>query len=207
MHIPTKKKNTIQGFSLVEFLIAMAIFALLTLCLCAQFSRHMASFKREKSRIDTQQKVRAVLNWLEDDIRLAGFDPLALPASNVGVELAEPNHFAFSFRVDQDADGTWSPEDWKRVDYYVEKDNRLRRRERNSPTSPGSTSIILDNVSLNFIYLDKDHKALQNIQAAENGSIRAIRIELGASFKDSETDKGNIAFATTVRCRNLGGAL
>lgn len=194
-----------SGFSLVEFLIAMAVFALFTISLCAQFARHMKTFSREKERIDTQQKVRSVLNWLEEDIRLAGFDPLALPSSHIGVEVAEAGHFAFSYRVDQDGDGLWSEEDWKRIDYYTEDDERLRRRERNRPDSTGATSILLDRASLNFLYLDRNHEVLKVVTPQEYGNIRAIRIEIKASFRDSTMKDGTVAFATTVQCRNLGG--
>lgn len=194
-----------EGFTLVEFLVAMGLFALFTTLLCMQFSTHMRSFVREKSRIDTQQRMRSVLNWLEEDIRLAGFDPLALPASSVGIEIAEASHFAFSYRVDQDGDDAWSAEDWKRIDYYTENDGGLRRRERNTPTSPGSTSIILDKASIQFAYLDQNHEVLQGIQTSDLEKIRAVKVVLRASFQNSDSGQNIIAFATTVQCRNLGG--
>lgn len=195
------------GFTLIELVVAMGIMAVLGGMLSIQFMRHMDMHMQQKAKVDTQQQVRTVLGWMEDEFRMAGFNPTSSSEPVVGVVFASATHFAFSFRQEdaEDKNGVWEEKDWKCLDYYIDaNDKGLRRKERKTLASQGSTSIILSDARLNFVYLDRHQNVLPSLKPEEYARIRAVRIELGAVYKDRKGGEESVDLVTTVKCRNLG---
>ncbi|TWI71819.1 prepilin-type N-terminal cleavage/methylation domain-containing protein [Desulfobotulus alkaliphilus] len=186
-----------KGFTLLELVVAMGVMAILGAVLMTQFIHHMDMYVRQKAKIDTQQKVRTVLMWMEDEFRMAGFNPSFRPLPSHPVLMAEAETFAFFYRQD-------SGDSWKRLDYYMGADGWLRRRDRNGLDNLGSVSRILENARLNFVYLDRHQNAIDSPKEDDYPRIRAVRIELGASYEDRRGRLGNVDLVTTVKCRNLG---
>jgi len=201
-----------SGFTLVELVVAMGIMALLGGTLCVLLMNHMDMYIRQKARLDTQQKLRAVLAWMEDDIRMAGFDPAPSAGNRVGIEFAGSERFSFSHREEHSdgISGIWDEKDFKLLDYYInpkssdgKPDYKIRREEKFFHKN-ASIRIILSEAELKFSYLDRHQNIIPNPQPEDYARIRAVRIELGASYQDRKGRKGGVSLTTTVKCRNLG---
>ncbi|MCW7755251.1 type II secretion system GspH family protein [Desulfobotulus sp. H1] len=186
------------GFTLMELVVSMGVMGILGAVLLSQLIHHMDVHDRQKARTDTQQKVRAVLGWMEDEFRMAGFNAVVSPLPGSGVIRASSDYFAFFYRQG-------SGDDWKRLDYYFHPvDQGLRRKERNDLGEDGAVARLLEDVRLQFTYLDRHNHVIRNPHPEDYGRIRAVRIELGALYKDRKGREGRVDFMTTVQCRNLG---
>ena len=64
-----------HGFSLIELLVAMAIFAVLMASVTMAFHTQQQSQVREQMVLEMQQNVRGALQLMEREIRMAGYDP------------------------------------------------------------------------------------------------------------------------------------
>lgn len=73
-----KKRQTAmdaRGFSLVELMIVMLIFAGVTAAGYAMYSVQQRTYLMQEQLVDLQQSVRTFLYYIEKDLRTAGFDP------------------------------------------------------------------------------------------------------------------------------------
>ncbi|TYT75086.1 PulJ/GspJ family protein [Desulfobotulus mexicanus] len=192
-----KYSSESKGFTLLELVVAMGVMAILGAVLMAQFIHHMDMYVRQKAKIDTQQKVRTVLMWMEDEFRMAGLNPSFIPLPRHPVLKAEADKFTFFYRQGLE-------NNWKRLDYYMESDGWLRRKDRNALDDNGNVDKILENATLKFVYLDRHQNVIPSPQEADYPRIRAVRIELGASYEDRKGRPGSVDLVTTVKCRNLG---
>jgi type IV pilus assembly protein PilW len=63
------------GFTLVELMIAMAIFGIASAALYASYQAQQNSYHTQEQVSDMQQNLRTALFFLNRDIRMAGYDP------------------------------------------------------------------------------------------------------------------------------------
>ncbi len=68
-----KKQSCERGFGLVELLVAMAISAVVGLAAYSIFSTTNWNYMVQEEVVESQQNVRAAMDWLVRDVRLTGF--------------------------------------------------------------------------------------------------------------------------------------
>ena len=83
-----------KGFTLVELMISITIFAGVIGAGYAMYAAQQKSYMRQQATAELQQNTRAVLYFLERDIRMAGFDPTE--KASAGVTIARPAQFAYT---------------------------------------------------------------------------------------------------------------
>ena len=93
-----------HGFTLIELMIAMAIFSIASGALYASYQAQQNSYHTQEQVSDMQQNLRAALFFLDRDVKMAGYDPrekadAASNANNIA-HVAE-----FRFARDTDGDG------------------------------------------------------------------------------------------------------
>jgi len=110
-------KNANRGFTLVEMLVTLAVSGIIMTGVYTAFKAQQDSYLAQDQIAEVQQNIRASINYMARDLRMAGFDPQvsgnfsiidvrsrdlnnALPSAT-----SDPVYPAISFTVDLNEDG------------------------------------------------------------------------------------------------------
>jgi type IV pilus assembly protein PilW len=88
-----------EGFSLVELLVALAIFGLVVGSIYSSFSTQNTIYHAQEKVVAIQQNLRAAMFIMEKGIRMAGYDPDR--AGTFGVEVCGLNTITFTQQDDR----------------------------------------------------------------------------------------------------------
>lgn len=97
-----KKIVADQGFTLVELLIAMVVAGLATMATYSVYVVQQQSYTAQNQVTEMQQNLRAALNLMARDIRMAGYDEEGSTVASI-VD-AKPDLFSFTFDRNDDGD-------------------------------------------------------------------------------------------------------
>lgn len=101
--IRTIKNN--RGFTLIEIMIALVIFGLISTAIYATYNSQQNTYLTQEKIVEMQQNIRAAVYFMERDIRMMGYDPTenaSAPKNSNGIGRAAELRFAF----DDNGDGT-----------------------------------------------------------------------------------------------------
>ncbi|MCA1795021.1 MAG: type II secretion system GspH family protein [Desulfobacteraceae bacterium] len=181
-----------EGFTLVELLVAIAMFGVIvSLIVNAKIRQQGQSISQQKA-VGMQQTVRASVYLINRELRTAGYNPYS-KNYDTGITEADANRLSFN-RVVSD-DGTL-----KTITFsYVDNENEIKKSE-----DGGGAYTLAENIkSLSFAYLDKN-----GVTTAELEAIRSVQVELTASTDPnplaSSTNNNSRTLSTTVYLRNMG---
>ena len=93
-----------RGFTLLELMIAIAIFGIASAAIYATYQHQQDSYLIQEQVADMQQNLRAGIYFLTRGIKMAGYDP----TEKAGAAAHKANSVkkaAFKFAVDEDRDG------------------------------------------------------------------------------------------------------
>ena len=94
--------NDLRGFTLVEVMVAMAIFGIVMTGIYQTYLYQQKSYIKQEQVVDMQQSLRAGLFFLKRDIRMAGYDPTGDATSTITIaDVGE-----LEFEVDENGSGT-----------------------------------------------------------------------------------------------------
>ena len=179
---------TIMGFSLVELLVALCIMSIFCSAIFRLFVTINRSYTIQNVTSGTQQHVRAALDFMARDIRLAGLDPLR--TAGAGIVAASATSLRFTADRNFDGDLNDVSED---ITYNVTGGNLQL-------TDDQGTETLTDNVNnFSFTYLDQDGA----VTAAE-ADIRSVEISLTLQEPAGRGRPVLRRYNTRVRCRNIG---
>lgn len=92
-----------QGFTLLEILVAVAL-SMILVTAAYLFYNHQVQTRITQARvIDMQQNLRAAMLLMEDDFRMAGYDPNGV--TGAAITVATRDTFTFAVSLDADANG------------------------------------------------------------------------------------------------------
>lgn len=205
--------NTKRGFTLVEILVASAIFVVIFLAVYLVYETNQITFAKGERDVDIQQNARVAMDRIVRELRMAGFDPqvptiIPNPCATP-IQLATPA--SITFIADVDSDGTT-----ERVEYTHDPDPPGVRREQwpslagadcegDWSASAGAQPLVDKVVSLTFTYYDNSGTQIPDADlTARLGEIRRITIAITTS--DILPSEGTRSYTLTseVRPRNLG---
>lgn len=215
-----KSTHNQKGFSLIELLIAMALFSMVVAGIVASRVSQQNQSMTQQQAVDLQQNVRAGLSMMVDEIRMAGYNPyknepsvvkstdVGILSAGNGILIADGGTGPFTFAyvaeddtTDNNGDGTIDEKgEIKTVSYsLISTDLTLN--------DGGTSKLLAQNISLlNFTYFDANNSPAT---AADFSDIRAITISITATTSSNELDRtdgtnNTRTLQTTVKCRNLG---
>jgi type IV pilus assembly protein PilW len=174
---------------LIELLVAMAVLSIAVGSMAAFFTAQNRSYTRDTVTVDMQQVVRAGIDFMSDNIRMAGLDPLQ--TGNFGIEA--PGATAITFTADLDMNGQVDVSNSERITYAL-NGNQLQQ------TVGALTEPLVDNVTnLAFIYRDED-----DVVSADPNTIRTVQLSMTVQESVGYGRALARTYTTRVQCRNLG---
>ena len=142
----TSKSN--KGFTMIELMVALAATSILAVCIWSTYITQLKSHITQKQVVEMQQNLRAAIQLIEREVRMAGYDPLR--NSGAGVVTMLGSTFEFDMDLTEDGDVNDTNE---LVRYALTTDaagNQFLGRDTGGGLQP-----IAENIdALNFVYLD-----------------------------------------------------
>ena len=177
------------GFTMIEMLMALAIFSVAFGTIYQSFEHLTRSSTTENVRAGTQQGARIAVDFMVQDIRLAGLNPLGTPG--IGLQAISPESIQFTMDANFDGDDDDTFEDI--IYAFNSTDGTLMQ------TNELGAEVLVDNVtSLNFTYLDTDDQTTSDLN-----EIRSVTISLTMQRPAGRDGQVSRTYTTRVRCRNL----
>lgn len=206
-----EKYKESKGFTLIELLVAMAIAGIVMSAVYSAYRSQQRSYVIQEQVVAMQQNLRAGLNLIEREIRMAGYDPTG--AAGAGIMSMGANSIQVTFDLDGNGDTLGTDED---VKYGLNASGNLGR-DTGGGLQPAAENID----ALDFVYLDGDRNVTSDPVA-----VRSIEITMIARTGKSDPDytdtqsyvnqRGTVILAAQndnfrrkvlsvkVKCRNLG---
>lgn len=97
---PILVMNRADGFTMVELLVYLALSTGLLAIMVMAFTGQSRSYNTQDEIAEIQQNIRAVMNIMGSELRMAGYDPTF--AKNAGIVTAATNTITFSYLWDSD---------------------------------------------------------------------------------------------------------
>ena len=193
-----------KGFTLVELMIAMAIFSILSLVLVQQFSEGSRISTEQSAVSQAQQDLRIARIMMGRDLRLAGLDPLR--TFRFGFEQATSSRFRIT--ADMNENGDIDDADLERVTYDLQPGNRQLLKTIYEGTGAEISGALVDRIdpaASGFTYLDADGNDLGDPVPPDNlEDIRTVVIDLTVEEPAGRAGIVNRNSTGRVMCRNLG---
>jgi len=185
-----------KGFSLIEIMVAIAIMSILSIAMMKTYTGFTRVYKTQEVAAGVQQDLRASLNIMTQDIRMAGFDPT--DSDNFGVEVATATNIRIT--SDTDMDGAVDDSGFERITYNFDAGTYHLQQILCETTGSESTQPVVDNVTnVAFTYFDEDN----NITATL-ADIRTVTISMTIDEPAGRGGTVSRTLSTRVQGRNLG---
>jgi type IV pilus assembly protein PilW len=192
---PGPKARLAAGFTLIEVLMVIAILSIAFGTIYKSFAQLNRSYTKENVKAGVQQGARIAVEFMVQDIRQAGLDPLGTATAGLSAGLAAqlPTTNWIQFTADVNFDGDVDEGDTFENIKYELVDNELRQ------TNGSVTAVLLDHVTdLTFTYLNSEDLTTTDIDA-----IRSVIVSLTMEKPAGRAGTISRTYTTTVRCRNL----
>lgn len=200
-----------RGFTLIELLVTMAIASIVMAVIYSFYAGMTRAYTTHNAAADAQQAVRATIDFIAEDIMMAGLDPKQT-AFTGSLPIDQADSSKLRVRADRNMNGKIDEDaDLEIITYSY--DSGARRLDQIQYEGTGSaeedTEVFMDNVTgFSFTYLDADGNDLGDpVPAANLDAIRTVvitmKVEEPAGREQDERLKAR-EYTTRVKCRNLG---
>ena len=182
-------RRAAQGFSLIELMVAMGASLILMAAIYGIHAIQTRSYTTQNVAADVQQAVRAGVDFMAEDIMMAGLNPEE--TADAGIQNAASDEIRFT--LDRNMDGDCS-------DNFEDITYRLNGGSLEQISPSLGTQTMLDNVTaLTFSYLDEDGNTTGTLN-----EIRTVIISMTVEEPAGRDGLVTRTYSTRVRCRNLG---
>ena len=186
------------GFSLLELMVATAIFSILLVGVCTLYSQSLGAYNRGENRIELQQSTRFAADLLVREIRLAGYDPsdslTVLPTTAVETAGAA----TITFVADVDDDDVSDRVRYRLVGTQIVRDDAAWNGVDDFDAPSAASEIAGGVTSLTFTYFDTNDNVTTTL-----ADIRRNRIEIFAQATTRDDQQVSYPMRADVTMRNL----
>ena len=193
-----------KGFSLTELLVALVIMSVVSLAIYSVFAVTTRTYTTQGVTADVQQSVRAAMEVILQDIRVAGLDPTS--SGNFGIELAEASKLRFtSDSIDAGIfNGVLDDTNSERITYVLQG-TQLDQILYETTASVDSEPLISDVQNLTFTYFDAIGNDLGSpVHALQLADIRIINVSITVVEPAGRDVSVSRTLTKQVKCRNMG---
>ena len=190
------------GFTLIELMIAIAIGSVVMMAIYSVYTGLMRSYTTQNVAADVQQNVRAGIDYMAEDILMAGLDPNN--TANASFEVASSANLRFT--LDRNLNGTIDNTDSERITFAYDAANQRLDQCLYEGTGSDDWETFFDNVTnIAFNYLDASGTDLGDpVPAANLADIRMVVVTLTIQAPAGREGTVNRTYTTQMRCRNIG---
>jgi Tfp pilus assembly protein FimT len=189
--IKTTLGGSTAGFTLVDILVGLGLASVLMSAIVALFATLSRSYTTQNVAAEVQQVVRAGIDEMMMNIRMAGVNPLNI--ADVGVK-DDYSSTQIRFTSDINASGVIGDVDDEDIAYIFEE-NKLNRQ-----VGGGNKIELVRNVSdFSFTYLKEDELPADSVS-----EIRTVLISMTVTEPAGRGQNVSRTYSARVRCRNLG---
>ena len=189
------KVRPAAGFTVIEVLMVIAILSIAFGTIYKSFEQLSRSYTKENVKAGIQQGARIAVEFMVQDIRMAGLDPLGTADAGMSTGLTGqlPVTNWIEFTADVNFDGEIKEdEDYERIRYRLDGKQLLQRNRMEE-------EVLLDNVTnLTFTYLNSEDAPTTDIN-----EIRSVIVSLTMEKPAGRVGMISRTYTTKVRCRNL----
>ena len=191
-----------SGFTLIELLMSIAAVSIFTVAAYAVMAPLSKSYTTQDVSIGVQQTVRMAVEYIVQDIRLAGLDPLG----SAGAGLEEANSTSIQFTMDrvpegeQEANGVIENDNLERITYYYDAGSETLRYRLYAGAPVQTSQTLVENVTnFRLRYFDSNGNVTSDLN-------EIVFIEVFLAMEEQAGLEGKVerSYTTRVRCRNLG---
>ena len=188
------KAKRSAGFTVIEILVVIAILSITFGTIYKSFEQLNRSCTTENVKAGIQQGARIAVEFMVQDIRMAGLDPLGTAEAGISDDIAGqlPTTNWIEFTADVNFDGDVG-DTFEHIKYELDG-NELKQTNH-----LGNSEVMLDHVTdLTFTYLNSEDHTTTDIH-----DIRSVTISLTMEKPAGRAGTISRSYTTTVRCRNL----
>jgi type IV pilus assembly protein PilW len=206
------RRNTRNGFTVIEVMIAMAISSVLVAAVYQTFHSQQRSYTMQSEAAAMEQNLRGSLYLLTRELRSAGYNPTQATTDNFRFVTSFPapnnlftvnyatNHFMVAFTLDNDGSGAIEPNNNEQIAYKF--DNTTKTLQRFNDTQADITKkweIVASNIdAIYFTYFDQNNNITTN-----PASIEYVEIALLARMAKQDSKYTNTTVYTNKEGVNL----
>ncbi len=190
------------GFTLIELMVAVAIGSVVMLAIYSVYAGLMRSYTTQNVAADVQQNVRAGIDYMSEDIMMAGLDPNK--SSGASFEAASSTNLRFT--LDRNLNGTIDNTDSERITFTYDAANQRLDQCLYEFTGSDDWETFFDNVTnFAFNYLDASGTDLGDpVPAANLADIRMVVVTLTIEAPAGRDGTVGSNYTTQMRCRKIG---
>jgi len=198
-----------NGFSLAELIVALAIVTIAISAMVKLFTSLSYNYTIQNVAADVQQTGRAGLEYISENIRLAGLDPFR--STGAGIEDATASSLQFTLdRCDEAIgnDGCGEPDGdikdkFENVTYVYEDDKKILKECLYKGTASYYCENLIEKVeAFNFTYIINDGTTTST--PSDPKDVRSVIIRMTIQAPAGRADPVSREYSARVRCRNIG---
>jgi type IV pilus assembly protein PilW len=144
-----------SGFTIVELLIYMVMFVVVLGAMYSIMISNTKSYSSQENRVEMTQDLRAAMNLMVREIRMAGCDPEDIDTvgfDNTADDNDDTDADSISFTMDVDASGAIA--DSEDINYYLNGSQQIVRRTGDGDVQPVAENIT--DLTFTYMYADGD---------------------------------------------------
>ena len=189
-----------SGFSLLELVVGLAVAAIALTAVTSVFTTLARSYTTQTASADLQQAARASLDYMAQNIRMAGLNPGRV--ADVGILAADAT--SLEFNLDRNLNGILETTDEEHMRFSFDAANREVDEELYvGSKSESKGPLVGDVANLTFNYFDRNGDPLGTAPEVED--IKIVEIFLTVQQRPGRARKPLIrTYCSRVICRNLG---
>lgn len=185
-----------KGYTLVELMVALAMAAIFIVCTLTIVDMSMQSYSVQERVSEAQQSVRAALDLMVRDIRMAGYDPMAVsggPTAGIGILAADETMLQFSSDLNADQVDNGGIEN---LTYFYDAGSKRLRQKEGGKAYPQT---FIENVSaLKFSYFNADGDPPSGL---DDIAMVMVTLTVEGAYRKGDTFQRSLT--TWINCRNL----